>query len=768
MAVKKTPKAKAKERPTLGEISIVTSPMFSMSKMPAFNPSGLVSRKGMAIFDQMRVDDQIKAAMSFKKFSILSTGWEIVSPKNQPEDWGVTKFVQKQFEEIEGSFVDSLTEILTALDFGFSVTEKVFDQISSGEFAGLIGLRALKTRRPHNISFAMDEHGNLLSDGIIQFGGLKGQVRLPRDKFVVYTYQFEFGNWYGKSDLEAAYRDWWLKENTYRWLAMLLERFGIPPIFALYNPEGQDADQIRDLLKAIESLQAATSGAIPRLSKDDLELWAPEIAGQASRVFIPALDLFNRGIARALLMPGLLGITPDQAVGSFARARVVFDAFMMTITKIRNQCEDSVVTDQILRPLVDLNYDVQEYPMFRFLPITDDTRMDLMKQWSDFVDKGVVKPQADDEEHIRNLFRFPHIDTSSRDVDGEGPSDDEDEGGEEGGPFSYEDLDGKSEDKDGEDNAKYYRAKTKFEKEVDFKQIETDLDELERRALEQIVPALVNVRDRFLKFVERKFDHDARFIRDLKEFRGMPEVGKEISQFVLNAYNLGSKTMAKELKVSQQAAIKTNAENLYDQDVHPHQETPGFRPRDAERYLRAKTFWITGVIDDRLREKSRGIMLRSIQTGEHINTTMQKLKEGFEPYVGDPTKIRSGVVVRPSRLETIVRTNATDAFNQGRIVEARRAGEFLTGFQYSAILDKVTTEVCAHLDGKIFRKDDPLVDELRPPRHMNCRSTLVAITIDEPVKEEEFIKPSEAGKGLELSGEDFGGPPRATGLRGAK
>ena len=111
-------KPKTKEKLVLGEISINTSSMFTRGKMPAFNPSGLVTRKGMVIFDQMRVDDQIKAAMSFKKFSILSTGWEIISPKNQPEDWEVTRFVQKQFDEIarlkkkQGELKDQISNTL--------------------------------------------------------------------------------------------------------------------------------------------------------------------------------------------------------------------------------------------------------------------------------------------------------------------------------------------------------------------------------------------------------------------------------------------------------------------------------------------------------------------------------------------------------------------------------------------------------------------------------------------------------------------------------
>lgn len=457
----------------------------------------------------------------------------------------------------------------------------------------------------------------------------------------------------------------------------------------------------------------------------------------------------------------------------------------------------------------------------------------------------------------------------------------------------------------------YYRVKTRFEKEVDFKQIEDGLDTLEAKTLKELVPELKMVRDRFLKFVETKFDHDAGFVRDLKELRGLTTVSDKVYAFLLDAYDLGSRIMAREIGVSRQGQIKaagyafdpdqprdeggqwtdtgggdvsltpgsipnhdtwkdlpadpefvyhaTNLDNSLDikgsglmphspsfgsdQNAWPdgsrskrsyfspkpefawkfapaegkpillrmkrsvtkiedegtgdlfvrdrapasslevltndgwkplansvkiHAEAPNFRPRDAQRYLKAKAFWITGLIDTKIREKARRILLNAIGTGEALPKTIQKLSDTFEPYVGDENVLRDDEVISPSRLETIVRTNATDAFNQGRVVEARKAGEFLVGFQWSSVLDKTTTEVCQYLDGKAFRPDDPALDVLKPSRHFSCRSVLVPISIDEQVDEDDFITPAEVEVALSLSGEDFGGPARSTGMRKAK
>jgi uncharacterized protein with gpF-like domain len=54
---------------------------------------------------------------------------------------------------------------------------------------------------------------------------------------------------------------------------------------------------------------------------------------------------------------------------------------------------------------------------------------------------------------------------------------------------------------------------------------------------------------------------------------------------------------------------------------------------------------------------------------------------------------------------------------------------FVEAIEYSAILDDRTTDLCKHLDMRIYESDDPIWDEYRPPNHFNCRSLLIPVTI---------------------------------------
>lgn len=388
-----------------GEVLFADPMRLFPGQFTVYNPSVLVSRQGLTIFDKMRRDDQVKASLAFKKYAALATSWEVVSPKGQPEEWEVAEFVRQNFNDItsdERTFEDIMLEMLTSLDFGYSVSEKIYV-----EEGGTLWLRDLKTRKPHQIEFNQDEYGNLLE--IRQNGttGKGGTLSVPREKVVLHVNQREFDNLYGCSDLESAYRAWVVKDNSYKWLAMFLEKLGIPPVFALYNPQAYTGGVLTDLRQVIERMQAATFGVMPRRNKDDLDFWSPQLGSQANSVFIPALEMFNRDIARSILMPSLVGFTADEAQGSLARSQTHFDSFMLIIERLRKSLT-AAIQAQVVQQLVDLNFgEPEEYPQFRFVPIDNETRANLLAVWQGLVASNIATAQKSDEAHIRKVLKMP-------------------------------------------------------------------------------------------------------------------------------------------------------------------------------------------------------------------------------------------------------------------------------------------------------------------------------------------------------------------------
>ena len=196
------------------EISYTSSGQLFMRGITPYNPDDLVGKKGLTIYKRMMTDDQVKAGVRVKQNAVLSTGYEIQPPQVEKDSGDEEiaeeqrKFIEFNFGEMEGSFDSKLLEIMSAIWAGFSVSEKLFYSIDFGPFAGKIGLKALKTREPYSFDFDTDAHGNLKDNGVWQDKSLK----MPKDKFLIYSYQKQFDNFYGEcfsSDTEILTEKGW-------------------------------------------------------------------------------------------------------------------------------------------------------------------------------------------------------------------------------------------------------------------------------------------------------------------------------------------------------------------------------------------------------------------------------------------------------------------------------------------------------------------------------------------------------------------------------
>lgn len=186
-------------------------------------------------------------------------------------------------------------------------------------------------------------------------------------------------------------------------------------------------------------------------------------------------------------------------------------------------------------------------------------------------------------------------------------------------------------------------------------------------------------------------------------------------------------------------------------------DASAFKPRAAATWMREKEFYVTDLLDQAITKDVKTILVNALKTGMLNGEVADKIWTAFEAYVGDPDVLRDGVPLSPARLETIVRTNLTDAYNHGRMMEytSDEMLPFLNGIRYSAILDNRTTECCAYLDGKVFTPEDPDLTDLLPPNHFNCRSVVVPVVVGEEINEDEFITPAEVGKARSLADTKF-------------
>jgi len=116
----------------------------------------------------------------------------------------------------------------------------------------------------------------------------------------------------------------------------------------------------------------------------------------------------------------------------------------------------------------------------------------------------------------------------------------------------------------------------------------------------------------------------------------------------------------------------------------------GLPAEKAMEYLRNKAFWIAGVERDDVLKKAKSLLYSGMKNGAAADEIMFELDNMFKEYIGKPgVETREGKLLTPNHLENIVRTNFSDAYNQGRLdmAEDKDFKGFVTGMMFSAIMD---------------------------------------------------------------------------------
>jgi SPP1 gp7 family putative phage head morphogenesis protein len=147
-------------------------------------------------------------------------------------------------------------------------------------------------------------------------------------------------------------------------------------------------------------------------------------------------------------------------------------------------------------------------------------------------------------------------------------------------------------------------------------------------------------------------------------------------------------------------------------------------------YFLNKSMWITGVMKEDILKAVKSMVFDGIKSGLTTADVIKNLEGYFSKYDFEDLD-DTDVSAIPGRLQTIVRTNMNDAYNQGRLAEYQdpELEGYVVAYEYSSIIDSRTTDICDedNLDGRIYAADDPIWSQITPPNHFNCRSTILPI-----------------------------------------
>lgn len=344
------------------------------------SPDDLIGRQGMAIYREMQADAAVFSALRLLRDAVLSSPLEITAEGDDDLAEEAADFARESFEYLDGQTCrEVLDEMLDGLAMGFSCVEKVWREAypAGHPWAGKIAYRRFVPLPQETVTFKVDRAGEIEPDGIWQSDPSRHYiaastspahyVKLPRDRFAIWAWQKRWNNPLGYSILRAAYAPWEAKKQGRLWWGRYLELHGIP-IVAVESNEQDTTSLIRKVKMGLLSKVIATKPG----TKITFE--APSGAA-ANANFQAFLDYQDGQIKSALLNPSLLMSTSDSGPAGSSGAQQ--DAFLWFVDSIRTSLA-AAVRDQIVRPLIEMNYgDAVDVPCVKFAE-TDANRLDVI------------------------------------------------------------------------------------------------------------------------------------------------------------------------------------------------------------------------------------------------------------------------------------------------------------------------------------------------------------------------------------------------------
>jgi len=340
--------AKAAAKPTIGIIVKYPGWIRLLEVLP--NPDEIVQREGLEIFDRMMMDPHIFACLKQRKALLLANEWKIEPADSSERAVKIAEFVQEVIDK-ELSLYQDLKELLSALEYGYAVSEVVW-RLEAGNWIPeqLIG---------HNF-----KHFGFTPDGtLIWLDSEKGYVHLKYPyKFIVHRHEATAENPYGKSVLTRCYWPWRFKVAGFEFWIMVLEKFGVPSLAALFEAEVTDekikgiADYITQELLKVNSGGAGAFAGVKDIKSIDAQ-------GKAED-FKLLIELCNAEMSKTILGETLTVEVGER--GAYAHGKVHMEV-LSALVKEDAEALANTINRTLIKWIAELNFGKDApVPKFKF------------------------------------------------------------------------------------------------------------------------------------------------------------------------------------------------------------------------------------------------------------------------------------------------------------------------------------------------------------------------------------------------------------------
>lgn len=215
------------------------------------------------VYQEMSDNDPVIGSILYlAEMLIRGTTWEVKAASDSPEDIKAAEFLKSCMDDMEMSWANVISEILSMLTYGFSLHEILYKirrgphekspKYRSQYTDGKIGWRALPVRSQASIEEWLYNNDYELT-GVVQVAEPDNKrVVIPMSKALLFRTRVTRDNPEGKSLLRNAYRPWFFKKHFEEIEGIGIERdlAGFPVLTApenldLWNEEDSQMSALR-------------------------------------------------------------------------------------------------------------------------------------------------------------------------------------------------------------------------------------------------------------------------------------------------------------------------------------------------------------------------------------------------------------------------------------------------------------------------------------------------------------------------------------------
>ena len=376
--------------------------------------------RGVRVYEEMSENDDVCGAILFAiKMLIRQASWSVRAASSSAVDKRAAEFVESCLHDMQSTWTDTISEILSFLTYGWSVHEIVYKrrmgrkknpQLESKFDDGLIGWQKLPIRCQESLyQWEFDDNDNLTA--FVQMPAPKFDIiRIPVEKLLLFRTESRKDSPEGRSILRNAYRSWYFKKRIQEIEGIGVERdlAGFPVLVA---PESVDVWS-----QSNAALLKICNGFVSNIRRDAMEgLTIPAgwelklLSTGGSRQFDTSkiIERYDTRISLTVLADFLfLG---HEQTGSWALSSDKTELFAMAMGAYLDMiCE--VFNRKAIPALIELNrknFSAADYPILFHGDIETQDLSKLGTFLKDMTGIGLITPDDELEEYLREQANLP-------------------------------------------------------------------------------------------------------------------------------------------------------------------------------------------------------------------------------------------------------------------------------------------------------------------------------------------------------------------------